>query len=165
MDSASIKGSILPRDAADTHFPHNMDAVIACKCLVQFCELTKGLSFPTSPLIPTRAPLSWKSFLGDPGPGRLFWTFPLRSDSWGGGESFFPLQPHRPLAKDSCPYLSLRTVSIQLQPLEAGEDSTAPGRMGKPTLPRWSVGTPVPAQNHLFSRLFPGSTQISSTLP
>ena len=33
----------------------------------------------------------------------------------------------------------LRTFAIHLQPLKAGDDSTAVGRMGKPTLPRWSL--------------------------
>ena len=36
------------RGASDICFPLNMDPVMSCKYLVHFCELTKGLSSPTS---------------------------------------------------------------------------------------------------------------------
>lgn len=47
---------------------------------MQFCDLTNGLSSPTSLFISTQVPPSRKSFLGDTGSGMLFQILPLRSD-------------------------------------------------------------------------------------
>ena len=154
MDSASTE-DFPPRGGADTGFLHNLNLVISGKWLGQFCVLTKELSSPTRTRFYQARKVSWEILI----PGLT----PLRCE-----------YSRDPLASCSpCPLL-LKTAVIyhweqpplQLLPQKAGADCTAPGRNGEASVfTQWNLGTPVLAQNYFFSRLFPGSTQISSTLP
>lgn len=135
-----------------------MDLVISGKWLVQFCELTKELSSSTRTRFHQGRKVSWEILT----PGTLFWTLPLRCE-----------YSKDPLASCGPPPLLLKTAVIyhwEHPPsnccLRGLEKTPLPlAEWGNRRFTQWNLGTPVLAQNYFFSRLFPGSTQISSTLP